>query len=180
MNTICPVLRWQSFDTPQPKGMRILESTRRLALTGLQRAKVAVASPQALLASRSHCVAGVSPHPHYVGAPKPPVVASGVAKVPVCPTVLNPRLRIFLAAFSSRSRTHPQAQTWVRVDNVFFTMLEQLEHSWLVPFGVTAIVIFPNTLAKYSSQTLNIYQDASLIDFARLWFLTIFLILKSS
>ncbi len=97
---------------------------------------VAVTSPQALLASRSHCVAGVPEPALQEGFPLQatgvPVVASGVAKVPVCPTVLNPRLRIFLAAFSSLSRTHPQAQICT------FYQPNSLNLFWLIEVQVTS------------------------------------------
>jgi len=87
---------------------------------------------------------------------------------------------MFLAAFSSLSITQPHLQTCLLVDSVFFTIAPQLEHSWLVYCGFTATVTFSNTLANYSIETRNWYQDASLIDLARQWFFTIFLILKST
>jgi len=87
---------------------------------------------------------------------------------------------MFIAAFSSLSITQPHLQTCLLVDSVFFTIAPQLEHSWLVYCGFTATVTFSNTLANYSIETRNWYQDASLIDLARRGFFTIFLILKST
>jgi hypothetical protein len=98
-------------------------------------------------------------------------------KVPISPTVLNPRLRIFLAAFSSLSTTQPHLQTWVLVDSVFLTISPQLEQYELVYCGFTATVTLSNTLPKYSIQIRNWYQDASLIDLAKQWFYAIFLII---
>jgi hypothetical protein len=60
------------------------------------------------------------------------------------------------------------------------TIVPQLQHSWLLPFGVMAIVFLSNTLPKYSNHTRNWYQEASLIDLARQGFFTIFLLFKST
>ena len=87
---------------------------------------------------------------------------------------------MFLAAFSSLSITQPHLETCILVDSVFFTIAQQIEDSWLVYCGFTATVTFSNTFAKYSIQTRNLYQDASLIDLARQGFFTVFLILKST
>jgi len=87
---------------------------------------------------------------------------------------------MFLAALKSLSITQPHLQTCLLVDSVFFTIAPLLEHSWLVYCGFTATVTFSNTLANYSIETRNWYQDASLIDLVRQGFFTIFLILKST
>lgn len=118
--------------------------------------------------------------PTWVEVDSPEALLGSRPKVPVCPTVPNPKLRMFSAAFSSRSSLQPQEHAWVRVDRDFFTIAPQLEHFWLVYCGFTAIVIRPNTLPKYSNHILNWYHPASLIDLAKQWFFTMFWILKSS
>ena len=67
--------------------------------------------------------------PTKVGTDSPKALLGSRPKVPVCPTVPNPRVRMFLAAFSSRSKTQPHLQTWVLVDSVFLRISPQLEHS---------------------------------------------------
>ena len=124
------------------------------------------------------CWGRISPTTVEVNSPK--ALLGSRPKVPTCPAIPNPRRRIFLAALKSLSITHPHLQTCVLVDSVFFTISPHLEHSWVVYCGFTATVIFSNTLPKYSSQTRNWYQDASLIDLAKQWFFTMFLILKST
>ena len=67
--------------------------------------------------------------PTKVGTDSPKALLGSRSKVPVCPTVPNPRLRMFLAAFSSRYKRQPHLQTWVLVDSVFLRISPQLEHS---------------------------------------------------
>ncbi len=87
---------------------------------------------------------------------------------------------MFLAALRSRSSTQPQLQTWLPVLKLFLTIVPQLQHFWLVPFGVMAIVFLSNTLPKYSNHTRKSYQEPSLINLARQLFFTIFLLFKST
>ena len=69
------------------------------------------------------CWCRISPTKVEVSSPK--ALLASNARVPVCPTVPNPRLRIFLAALKSLSITQPHWQTWVLVDSVFFTIAPQ-------------------------------------------------------
>ena len=101
-------------------------------------------------------------------------------QVPICPMVLKASSRILIAAFQSLSNTNPHSQMWVLVDRDFLIRVPQLEHCWEVYAGLTATVIRPYLRPKCSNHFLNWNQPASLIDLARQWFLTKFLILKSS
>ncbi len=74
---------------------------------------------------------GVAPQPSRI-APTKLEGVSPQAYVPVCPTVLSPFCRIFIAALTSRSSTYPHWQTWVRVERDFWTLTPQWEQIWLV------------------------------------------------
>jgi len=50
----------------------------------------------------------------------------------------------------------------------FLTLLAQVEQSWDVCSGVTAITVLPYTFPKYGNHWANRYQAASLIDLASL------------
>ncbi len=83
-----------------------------------------------------------------------------------------PSMRMLIAALWSRQSTVPQLHLWVRVLKDFLILLPQLLQSWLVNFGSTAIISLWKIVPKYSSHSRKIDQLASLIERARLWFLT--------
>jgi len=77
----------------------------------------------------STCFDRISPIKVEVGSPK---AFGSEIQVPTWPAVLKANFRILMAAFQSRSKTHPHRQTWVLVDRDFLTVVPQLEHCWEV------------------------------------------------
>jgi hypothetical protein len=73
------------------------------------------------------------------------------AGIPTTPRRRCPRQKIFLAAFSSRSKMSPQVvQTCVRTDRLFSTRAPHPEQSWDVDAGLTASTRLPAHAALYA------------------------------
>lgn len=98
----------------------------------------------------------------------------------------SPSCSILMAAFSSRSCFVPHfGQVHSRKFRFFTSLLRYpqfgVEQSWLEGYCFpTMEIVLPYHSALYSSIVRNIDHEASAMDFASLWFLTIFSTCKSS
>lgn len=78
-----------------------------------------------ILRSSNH-QASIDFHQHCYRASCPEAFIQYSWNVPVCPTVRSASLSMLIAAFQSRSKTHPHLHLCVRVESDFLTTQPQL------------------------------------------------------